>query len=102
MEGEHKKAFTYIDLVRYPSLRWITIWAFVLFFCSSFLYFAPLIIVDEFGFDFYVNGVILNVSELVTLVISYFFITSLKRKMVNIITFTVALFSSFWLIFLNN
>lgn len=101
MDNEKKQAFTYYDLVKYPSLRYITIWTTLLWICTSFLYFAPLIIIDEFGFDFYINGLIINVTELVTFIYTYFYITSMKRKVFNIAAFAIAFVTSTALIFIN-
>lgn len=79
----------------------ITICSITLFFTANILYNAPLMLIDEFGFDFYLNGIILNLSELSTYFFTYFYITRLPRKTVNILTSVVTLICSVILIFLH-
>lgn len=74
----------------------------LLFLGNNFLYNAPSMLVDKFGFDFYLNSVILNTSELCTYFFSYFTITRLRRRLLNIITSIVCLMASFCLIFLHS
>lgn len=58
-------------------------------------------LIDEFGFDFYLNGVILNVSELITYFFTFVYITRIPRKTLNITTSAVSFFCSFLLIFIH-
>lgn len=58
-------------------------------------------LLDEFGFNFYVNGILINCSELITYIFSYLRITKLKRKKLGLILFFIALICSFALIFLH-
>lgn len=102
MNQEHKKTFTYLDLFVFPSTRCITIWASLLFLTCNFLYLAPTMLFDQFGFDFYLNGVILNASELVTYIFSYIYITGLPRRMTNLISMSIVLFSCLALFLLGD
>lgn len=57
-------------------------------------------LVDQFGFDFYLNGVIINLPDLAI----YFFYTlviRIKRRQYNMAASMIALVSSFLLIFLH-
>lgn len=90
-----------MDLFRYSSLRMITLCSITLFFAANILYNAPLMLIDEFGFDFYLNGVILNVSELITYFFTFVFITHIPRKTLNITTSAVSFVCSFLLIFIH-
>jgi hypothetical protein len=56
-------------------------------------------LLDEFGFDFYVNGVIINCSELISYIFSYYFIVGLRRKRSAIILYSIALGCSILLLF---
>jgi hypothetical protein len=58
-------------------------------------------LVDEFGFDFYLNGVLLNLSDLLTYVFSYSMVTALNRRKFNMLASVVALLCSFLLVFLH-
>ena len=99
MKAEHSVPFTYIDLFKYPSLRMTTICSIGLFFACNFLYNAPLMLADQLGFDFYLNGIIINCSQLATYFFSVACITHLPRRGVNITTSVVSLVTSFMLIF---
>lgn len=79
----------------------MTICSCLLFFCINILYYAPLMLVDEFGFDFYLNGVLINLSDLLTYIFSYSMVTTLKRKKFNMLASAVSLACSFLLIFLH-
>lgn len=70
-------------------------------FSVDFLYYAPLMLIDNFGFNFYLNGVIINLSELITYFVSFFLITKIKRKKIALILFAVALGCSLLLLFLH-
>lgn len=101
MKESHKSSFTYLDLVKYASLRGTTIVLTFLFLFSSVLYFAPLTIVDQFGFDFFLNGIILNCSELLTYFLSLNVIVSLERKRLFFFNLVISLGCAVALIFLN-
>ena len=73
----------------------MTIFLMLLFFALNILYYAPAMLIDEFGFDFYLNGVIINVSELITYVVSYFVVTKIKRRKFNICGSVVVFATSF-------
>lgn len=101
LKESHQKTFTYLDLLRLPSLRKITITLIFFSVLSAILYFSPLTIVDQFGFNFYLNGVLLNISELMTYLVSFNIITQVRRKHLFSMCFVGAALCSFALIFLN-
>lgn len=70
-------------------------------FSVDFLYYAPLMLIKEFGFDFYINGVLINISELITYFFTYYFITKLERRRLALWLFGLALACSFALLFLH-
>lgn len=61
-EASEKKYFTFVDLFRYVSLRSMSVHLGLVAFSVGFLYYAPVMLIDSFGFDFYLNGVLLNIS----------------------------------------
>ena len=101
MQKSQKKTFTYIDLIKYKSLRLTTFCITLVFTSTVFLYYAPLMLINEFGFDFYINGVIINLSELVTYIFSYFAIPTMRRKRMNLTTSSISLVCSLILIFIH-
>ena len=66
-----------IGLFEYPSLRCVTLQAMGIMFAVSFLYYAPFMIVGQFGLNFYMNGVLLDIAELITYFIT---VTSLESE----------------------
>jgi hypothetical protein len=101
-EASEKKYFTFVDLFRYVSLRSMSMHLGLVAFSVGFLYYAPVMLIDSFGFDFYLNGVLLNFSELVTYAVSFFLIGDLKRRKLAIWMFTAGLACSIVLFFLHS
>jgi hypothetical protein len=54
------------------------------------MYYGPALIIDDIGFDIFVSSYLVNLSELVTFVPSYFFIEKIPRKSMGIVLFTGA------------
>lgn len=102
MITSQKKALTYLDLFRYESLRSTTICFSFLCCFGACLYFAPLLIVNEFGFDFYINGIIANCSELAIYPFAVSFIKGASRKKLCKISLIIQLLCSLALTFINN
>jgi hypothetical protein len=110
MKNEYKEemtvdksvALTFLDLFRFSSLRMITVCSMLLFFSVNILYNAPQMLIDQIGFDFYLNGIIINCSELTTFFFTYFLITQVQRRLLNITTSTVSLVCSIILIFAHS
>ena len=50
---------TYLDLFRYKSVRKVSICSMLIFFSMSVVYFVPNNLANQFGFNFYLNGVLL-------------------------------------------
>lgn len=94
--------FTFIDLFWFPSLRWITICALVYCFCTNVLYYLPQTLTGQLGFNFYLNGLVVNGSDLTTYLLTYNLITRVRRRVLNVTASLVALVSSFTLIFVHN
>jgi hypothetical protein len=59
-------------------------------------------LVDSFGFDFYLNGVLVNVSELLTYFLSYFTISRIPRKRISQLLFGLSAVFCFILVFLHS
>ena len=70
-------------------------------FAVSFLYYAPFIIVGQFGFNFYMNGVLLDVAELITYFITVTYITQIRRKKLFYLTMSITFACSCILLLLN-
>lgn len=90
-----------MDLFRYPSLRVITIVSMVFCFCCNILYYIPQMLIDQIGFDFYLNGIVINCSDLTTYLFTFILITQVKRRPLMILSSLVSLITSFLLIFVK-
>lgn len=51
------------------------------------MYYGPALIIDDIGFNIFVSSYLINLSELVTLIPSYFVIEKIARKFVGIILY---------------
>ena len=92
---------TFSSLFEYPSLRLKAICTMIIWFSIGFLYYAPFILVNQFGFNFFLNGILLDISEVLTYLFTYFAITHIKRKKLIYTTLIVIFFCCFALIFID-
>ena len=99
---KQSKILNYLDLFRYRSLRQKTIFICLVIFSIDFLYYGPVLLLDSFGFDFYLNGVILDFSEVITYFFGFFLITKIKRRLIGLVLFTISFICCASLIFLSH
>lgn len=92
---------TYADLFRFKSLRRLSICTSLVFMSTNILYYAPLMLIDQFGFDFYVNGLLINFSELITYTVAYHYVTSIKRRQFILTASVIIFLCALSLIFLH-
>jgi sugar phosphate permease len=64
------------------------------------MYYGPALIIDDIGFDIFVSSYLVNLSELVTFVPSFFLIEKIPRKLMGIILFVAAAFCALLLTFI--
>ena len=76
----------------------MSIFTSLAFFSASIAYFVPNYKVDQFGFDFYFNGVLIFGTELVAAPIALCLIQRLERRKFLIACSIVSLICSFALI----
>lgn len=84
------KYITPIDLCRFPSLRLITITCSFISFMTYAMYYGPALIINDIGFDIYVSSYLVNLSELVTFIPSFFLIEKIPRRRTGMVLFVVA------------
>lgn len=92
---------TPLDLLKYSSLRPITICSCTICFILYAMYYGPVLIIDEIGFDIYVSSFIVQLSELVIFVPAYFYIERIPRKLMGISMFSVAILTAGILVFVE-
>ena len=74
------KTLTYLDLFRFRSLRKVSAFTSLAFFSTSVAYFVPNYMTNQFGFNFYDNGLLIFGTELVAAPIALCLIQRLERR----------------------
>ncbi|KAL4427073.1 hypothetical protein ABPG74_021180 [Tetrahymena malaccensis] len=93
--------YSIIDLIRYKSQRWQTIFASIEFFVIQVVYYGITFAMSEIGLNIYLNSIIIAVFELVGFFLSNYIILKFQRKKVTIIGLMVVTIISFCYIFLK-
>ena len=99
--NEFNKLSTPLDIFRYSSLRLITITQILIAMCTFMMYYGPILIIDQFGFDIYTSSTLLNLADLLCFVPLILIIDKIKRKKMCIILFGIAIVISGLLIFIE-
>jgi hypothetical protein len=102
VEKANLQKFTVVDLFRYKSTRIITILMSILFCTICLSFYAPSLMLGEFEFNIYINGLAVGVSQITAYVGSYFLVGRSPRKLLGTICFAVTLACSLTLIFVWN
>lgn len=93
------KKFTVVDLFKYKSTRFITILLSVVFCIICMSFYAPSLMLSEFDFDFFINGLAIGVSQLIAYIGTFFIVERARRKLLANICFGVTFICAFTLIF---
>ncbi|KAL4508271.1 hypothetical protein ABPG72_003575 [Tetrahymena utriculariae] len=93
--------YSLIDLIRYKSQRWQTIFASIEFFVIQVVYYGITFALSEIGLKIYLNSIIITIFELVSCFLSNYIILKFQRKKVTLIGLIVVAIMSFCQIFLN-
>lgn len=64
------------------------------------MYYGPALIIDSIGFNIYVSNIVVNLSELVTYIPSYFLIENIERRKWGLILMSNCAFCSLLLNFI--
>ena len=94
------QAVNVLDLFRFSSLRLTTIFLLILGFLSYALYYAPTLLIDQFGFNIYINNAIVTIGDGLTYIPMYFYISVIPRKTTSIVVYAITTFLSLILVFL--
>jgi hypothetical protein len=88
-----------IDLFRYPSLRWLTIFLIIVQVAISFIFFAPNLMLNDFQLNIFINGAVLGTSYVLSEIFCYAVVKNFKRKNLAILSMATILVCSIALIF---
>jgi hypothetical protein len=82
IEYEQTEQFntTALDLFRFKSLRKVTICAGIICVSTYLMYYGPILIVGQIGFDIYTSNIVLNASDLLVYYPLFLIIDKIRRK----------------------
>lgn len=90
-----------LDLIRYKSLRTLTIALLGICISTSILYYGPTLIIDQFGFDIYTSQTVLNIADLFCYYPLMVMVDKVKRRRTISLLFSIATFMSIILSFIT-
>lgn len=96
------RIYTYLDLFRYPSVRRMSIGAFLLFFVSNFCYYGTLFALNNLHGSIYWNGFFMALAEYTAYLISIPILKRVPRKKVILVTLVLTVLGSIGLILFSN
>ena len=100
LQTSDKNKFNICDLFRFPSLRKVNILGMVMVSIIMFLFFAPVLMIDKFQLNIYVNGAVNGISETLSYPMSYFLIPRVPSKTLSYATFALSAVCAIILIFI--
>ena len=94
------KSFTVLDLFRYESLRWLTLIVIFVDIFFNFQYMAPTLMLNQFKFNIFLNGTVIQSAQVFAGVIGFFTIMKFKRRTTGVVSYIIILVCSVVLIFI--
>ena len=86
-------------MFKFPSLRKITVFLTILQIAINFLFYAPTLMIADFQFSIFLNGVVLGLASLVSYLFSYLTVNKVNRKTMAVVCFAVIFVISIALVF---
>ncbi|KAL4457087.1 hypothetical protein ABPG74_014725 [Tetrahymena malaccensis] len=100
-DNSQNDQYSLIDLIRYKSQRWQTIFASIEFFVIQVVYYGITFAMSEIGLNIYLNSIIIAIFELFGFFLSNYIILKFQRKKVTLIGLVIVAIVSFCYIFLK-
>ena len=100
MKQSKSKNFSIVDLFQYKSLRYMTIIFIILDFSIDLEFFSPTFMLDQFKFSIYINGIVVQSSQIIASIVVCFLVNRVKRKIYAYVSFAVIMICSIVLIFI--
>jgi len=85
------KVYTYLDLVKYKSLRKITAASCIVMFFTQMIYYATQYSLGSLGSDLYINALVVGGGEVFAYFLCNQFIQKFPRKLFTLIFFSSSL-----------
>ena len=74
-----KHTYSPIDLIRYSSLRNITLVITFITFCKTYLILGPYAVIDKIGVTMEVNQIAFGAAEVITGLVAFFYVNTVPR-----------------------
>ena len=94
------RKFTMIDLFRYRSLRYLTLVLVVMDCTLDLEYYAPTLMLDQFKFSIFVNGLVVQSSLIIACLITTFIVNRFPRRAFNSFAYAIIMICALVLIFI--
>ena len=94
------RKFSMLDLIRYRSLRLLTIVLVVMDCTLDLEYYAPTLMLDQFKFNIFVNGLVIQSSLIIACLITTFIVNRFPRRAFNSFAYAIITCCALVLIFI--
>ena len=94
------KKFSVLDLFRYKSLRKMTLILIVVDCVFYLRYLAPTLMLNQFHFNIFLNGVAIESAQVFAAIFGYLTIMKIPRRVSGCVSFGIIMLCSFILIFI--
>ena len=100
VKNDKPRKQSFFSLFSFKSLRYITIFACLLEMTNNFLYFGPVLLMDSFNLNIFINGSVMGGANLLSAIACILIISKCRRIVTAIICMSLCLISSLVLVFL--
>ena len=98
--SQKSKVFSIIDLFRYASVRRLTLLFICLDFVMDLEYFTPSLMLGQFNFSIFVNGLVIQSAQIFASITGCFVIHRFKRRLFGIASLFIIMGCSLTLVFI--
>lgn len=98
--NQRSKTFSILDVFRCKSLRWLMITLMFLDCAVALQYYTPTFMLDQFKLNIFINGLVVESSQLMASIGSCFMVYRFPRRIVAIVGFLIVLVSAGVLVFI--
>ena len=99
-EVTQQKTYSVLDLFRYESLRGMTLKLSVVLCIISMQFYIPVLMLDKFQLNMFLNGLVFSVSDLIATPACYCLIVYSRRRYLAFVSFSVMIVCSVIVVFI--
>lgn len=100
MKGKVSRRFSILDLFRYRSLCMLTVFLVVMDCTLDLQYYTPTLMLSQFKFSIFINGLVIQSSQILASLLTVFVIHRFPRKRFNSFSYGVVTVCSLVLVFI--